>query len=774
MAKINRREFLKYSTVLAGVGALSAIELSNPGFAPLSENAPRGLEQSEKIIPTVCGMCPSGCGLNVRVVNGNAVKVEGNPLHPVNQGVCCPKGQASLEVLYSPERLQQPVMRESRSSREWKSISWDDVLDLTAAKLRALDALGQGQTFAFLYGETRGQMRSLIQRFTTALGSPNAIEMGDADAQAARLAMFLTQGINDLPVYQWENTRYVLAFGGSLLEVGQHLMPTLSGAGFMRRSTPNRGKLVVVDPRLAIGAAKADEWIPIRPGTLGALALGIANVMIRSNLYDERFIRDFTFGFDDFTDDQGNQHRGFRRLVLEEYSLDRVEAITGVPSGTVARLAGEFAASQPGFAMLPTGRAALAGGNVLATAMAVHALNALVGNIDSPGGVIVQRYPKLATLPALKSLTAERVDGAGSREFPLARSLYATLPDQARYPLNALLLYSANPVFENKRFADWLAGIPFVASLSPVVDQSAECADVVLPVSTFLESWNDAFAQGTGYAGLAVGQPAVPPIYDTRRAGDVLLQLAQKIGGSVGEALPFADYRSMLESRVEGSTIKWADLLDKGAWSQTVYLHAAPGSQVWNAEIIGKDRVNAPRDGRFDFFARELYYALRNAGQSPRDRDCLPHFDAPNETAMTSEYPFQLVLQETMTQPRGWSGVVPTLQETYGLQDRGRWDSWAELNPEAAARLGIKDGDIVWIESPAGKLQVRARLYPGLWPNAVAMPLGQGVPTRAAWDRESARVQNIGANPLSLCATQVEAGTGMAALAPARVRVYKK
>ncbi len=774
MAKINRREFLKYSTIVAGVSALSAIELSNPRVSPFLEDAPRALEQSEKIVPTVCGMCLSGCGLNVRVVNGNAVKVEGNPLHPVNQGVCCPKGQASLEVLYSPERLQHPVMRESRSSREWKDVSWDQALSLAATKLRDLHGRGQGRTFAFLFGETRGQMRSLIRRFTTALGSPNAIEMCDADAQAVRLAMLLTQGINDLPVYQWENTRYVLAFGGTFLEVGQHLMPTLTGAGFMRRSTPNRGKLVVVDPRLSVGAAKADEWIPIRPGTFGALALGIANVMIRSNLHDEKFVRDFTFGFDDFTDDQGNQHRGFKRLVLEEYSIDRVEAITGVPSGTVARLAGEFAASQPGFAMLPTGRAALASGNALGTAMAVHALNALVGNIDAPGGVVVQRYPKLAELPLLEPSTTERVDGAGTADYPLAVSLYPTLPDQARYPLNALLLYNANPVFENKRFGDWLAGIPFVASLSSVLDESAEYADVVLPVSTFLESWNDAFAQGTGYAGIAVGQPAVTPMYDTRSAGDALLELAEKIGGRVAEALPFADYQAMLRARVAGSAIKWADLLEKGAWSQMVYLHAAPGSRVWNTEIIGSDRVNAPRDGRFDFFARELFYALKRAGEFPRDRDCLPHFDVPIETAKTSEYPFQLVLQETMTQPRGWSGVVPTLQETYGLQDRGRWDSWAELNPEAAARLGIKDGDSIWIESLAGAVQARAKLYPGLWHNAVAMPLGQGLRTRVAWGQDAARVQTIGANPLGLCASQVEPVTGIAALAPVRVRVYKE
>ena len=782
--RITRRQFLKYSAgalALAGLGwrfgddILSSVSGSSSLAATLNEN----------YIPTICTMCPSTCGLSVRVVDGKAVKIEGNSLHPINQGVCCPKGQASLEVLYTPERIQQPMVRANRADA-WQNISWDEALALAATKLGDLRASGDAHTLAFVYGDTRGQMRALIQRFLAAYGSPNAIDTSDRDAQTARLAMFMTQGINGLPVYQFDGMRYLISFGGSFIESNQSLLTALSGAGFLHRGTPQRGKFVVVDSRLSVSAAKADEWIPIRPGTLGALALGMAYVIVKSELYDAPFVRDFTFGFDDFTDDAGVTHRGFRNLVLEEYTLDRVEAITGVPSGTIARLAGEFAASRPAVAMLPTGGTALAGGNALGSAMAIHALNALLGSIDAPGSVIVQRYPQLVDWPkftpdavAQKGVAAERADGAGTRDYPFALSAYSAFAHRVLskrpYGLNALILYNANPVFEaanGDRFAQALDSVPLVVSLSSVLDESAAHAALVLPASTSFEAWGDAYVEGTGFSGLALSQPVVSAAHDTRGAGDILLALAQQIGGSVAAALPFSNYLTLLKNRVVGSAINWHDLVNTGAWSQMMYFNATPGSPVWNSEIVGRDRVNAPRDGRFDFFSREMFYALKNAGADIRDRDVLPHFDLPSETASATEFPFLLVTPEMMTQPRGWNGIAPTLQEVYGLQDGVRWDSWVEVNRKAAAALGIADGELIWVESPRGKVKTRAKIVEGLWPNAIALPLGQGHRTRVTWGRDAASDSTIGANPLTLCTGGTEKWSGLAAL-ETRVKVYK-
>ncbi len=780
--KFSRRQFLGYSAAavaLAAAGWNAANRTAGPSDDALLLAAN---DTGERVVPTVCSLCPASCGLNVRVSGGHAVKVEGNSLHPINQGVCCPKGQASLEMLYSPERVRQPLMRSSRSG-EWKNATWDEALGLVAGKLDALRAADQAHTLAFVYGDTRGQERAVIQRLMAAYGSPNAIDASDPDVQAARLAMLMMQGVNAPPVYQFDGTRYVISFGGSLLESSRHLMAALSGAGFMRRGTPNRGKLVVVDPRLSVSAAKADEWVPIRPGTLGALALGIAHIIVKSQLYDANFVRDYAFGFEDFADDEGVQHRGFKNLVLDEYTPARVEAITGVASGTISRLAGEFAASRPAIALLPTGRAALASGNALGAAMAIHALNALVASIDAAGGVIVQRYPQLTALPPFTpgpGANRERIDGAGTSAYPLALSNYWTLAErilgQNPYALNALILCGANPVFDmpgGAQFASALAKVPFVASLSTVLDESAAQADVVLPISTLFESWGDAYVEGTGFAGLALAQPAVGPLYDTRSMGDVLIALAQKLGGSVAAAFPFADYQALVRQRVAGSEIQWQDLVDKGAWSQMVYFNAAPGSRVWNTEIVGRDRVNAPRDGRFDFYSREMLYALKGAGITPDDRDVLPHFDVPRQDGQAAEFPFQLITTETMTQPRGFGATLPTLEEVYGLQVGVRWDSWVEMSSQAAAANGLADGDPVWVESPRGKVKTRLKVVQGLWSNAVAMPLGQGHWSGVDWDRHSGPGTWTGVNVMPLCATETEVWSGLASMAPARVRVYK-
>ncbi|MCI0475094.1 MAG: molybdopterin-dependent oxidoreductase, partial [Anaerolineales bacterium] len=626
---------------------------------------------------TVCSLCPSGCGLEVRVVDGRAVKVEGNALHPLNQGVCCPKGQASLEVLYSPERLPAPLRRKvakdvaANDAAQWEKISWDDAQKIVADKLRALRDQGQAHTVAILHGGLRGQMRPLLQRFLNAYGSPNLISM---ENDAARLALFLAQGVNGHPIYDIDNARYVMCFGGSLLESSQHLQKYLSGYGYMHRGQSSRGKLVVVDSRLSVTAAKCDEWVPIRPGTLGALALGMAHVLIKSGAVNESFVKNWTFGYDDFKDDQGKTHLGFKRLVLEQYTLERVQDITGIPGSTIAKLAGEFGSNKPALAILPTGRGDLASGNGLYTALAISALNALVGSIEIPGGVQVQHYADYAPWSALpsdavaeKSRALPRVDGAGT-DYPVALSSYQTLADNLSkakpYAVNALFLLNTNPVHDapqGQRFVDSLKKT-FVVSFNPTLDESAAYADLILPSLTFFEMWQDDVIEGTGYVGVALRQPVVAPVRDGRNPGDVILHIAKQIGGAVGQALPWRDFLDVVKFRIGALGISWDDLVKNGAWSALVYNFAQPGSKAWS-KVVGRDRVNAPKDGRYDFFSRELFAALNPSD----DVACLPHFEFPAEPA-NAAYPFLLTCQETMTQPRGCFGVMPSLQEIYGLQ----------------------------------------------------------------------------------------------------------
>jgi len=777
-SKLSRRDFIKLGTaaVAAGVG-LSALR---PGKETVAIQTASG---EETIVKTTCALCPSGCGLDVRVVNGKAVKVEGNPLHPLNQGVCCLKGQTSLEVLYSPERIQHPrIQTGTRGSGDWKEISWEEALGIVADKLIGLRESGKAHSVALMHGELRGQMRQVVNRFMRAYGSPNMISRESLGEGTARMALWLSQGVNALPVYDINNSNYVLAFGGNLLESSRNLIGSLGATAFMRRGRPQRGKLVAVHPRLSLTGIKADEWVPIRPGTYGALALGMANVIINSKLYDEAFVRDFTFGFEDFEDADGTLHQGFKAAVLKTYTLERVAAITGVTTDVIARLAGEFATNRPAVAVLPTEPGELSSGNALYTALAVYALNALVGSIDTKGGVILQRFPKLADWPAytLDSIardneSKERLDGAGT-QFPLALSAYQNAPErilaEKPYPLEMLFLLNANPVYDipnGGRCVEALTKVPFVVSFASTLDESAAHADLILPASTFLEVWGDDYLEGTGYAGISLRRPVVEPIHDTRDPGDVLLDLAQRLGGSVANAFPWDTYKDLITDRL--STFDWEKLEANGNWSELVYFNAAPGSPAWK-DVIGRDRLNAPKDGRFDFFSRELFALLG----PDSDSACLPHFDIPaalaDSTADSIEYPFLLVTQPLITQSQQWQGIIPTLQESYGLQGNVKWDSWVEVSQKAAEALHLEDGERVWVESPLNRVQATVRVYVGIWPNAVFLPPGLGHHTFVRWGRKSAENMVVGANPNTLTEFASEPLTGLAVAGPARVRIY--
>ena len=791
MSKITRREFIKVGGATAA--AAGATVVVSQGWKAARDEMPRqvsGANLKETTVKTTCALCSSGCGLEVRVVDGRAVKVEGNPLHPLNQGVCCLKGQTSLEALYSPERLLRPRLRlGSRGEGKWKEITWDEALSQLARRLSELRAIDLPHTVALVYANARGQTRAMLERFLTAYGSPNLIGYESLGEAAARQALFLSQGIKGLPVYDLNNAKYVMTFGGNLLESNRNVIGYLGSAAFMRRGRPERGKLVAVHPRLGVTGMKADEWVPIRPGTYAALALGMANVIINSDLYDKSFVQDFCFGFEDFEDESGGSHQGFKSLVLEQYTLERAARITGISTENIARLAGEFATNRPALAVLPTEPGEFASGNSLYTALAVHALNALVGSIDQPGGVLVQRFPQPADWPeytpdaiAREGLTKARLDGAGSAQLPLASSALQNLPSPMLngdpYRLNLLILYNANPVYDlpgSSRMVAALHAIPFVVSFASTLDESAAHSDLILPASTFLEQWGDDYLEGTGYAGVSLRQPVVDPLGESRTPGDVLLQVARLVDSPIQAALPFRTYEELVRYRLSGVDMEWETFAANGAWSEMVYFNAQPGSKAWS-QVAGRDRLNAPQDGRFDLFSRELYALLAWQGSDPqKDLTCLPHFELPaSPTAeQQAQYPLLLVSQSLITQSSAWQGIVPTLQECYGLQSQAKWESWVEMNPQVAQALGIREGDLVWVESASGRVQVHARLYEGLWPNAVFLPPGLGHHTFVRWGRLSSDRLMIGVNPNAIANTGTEPLDGMLVNNPVPVRIYK-
>jgi anaerobic selenocysteine-containing dehydrogenase len=376
---------------------------------------------------------------------------------------------------------------------------------------------------------------------------------------------------------------------------------------------------------------------------------------------------------------------------------------------------------------------------------------------------------------ALEGETKERLDGAGT-QFPLALSAYQNVPERILagqpYPLEILFLLNANPVYDmpnGGRTLEALRKVPFVVSFASTLDESGAHADLVLPASTFLEVWGDDYLEGTGYAGISLRRPVVEPIHDTRNTGDVLLDLAHRIGGLLAEAFPWATYKDLITDRL--SKFDWEKLEANGNWSELVYFNAAPGSPAWK-DVVGRDRLNAPKDGRFDFFSRELFSLFGTDSA----QNCLPHFAIPatlvESTDGALEYPFLLVTQPLITQSSQWQGIIPTLQESYGLQGDVKWDSWVEISQKAAEALHLENGERVWVESSLNRVQATVRVYAGIWPNAVFLPPGLGHHTFVRWGKRSPENMVVGANPNALTEFTSEPLTGLAVAGPARVRIY--
>ncbi len=765
MKKITRRDFLKAAEVTAA-GALALAGCSQKKEDPFALTKPpvpgtKGLQHGqEKWVSTICGQCPSGCGIRVRVVEGRAVKIEGNKEFPLNHGSIGPKGEAGLELLYHPDRIPGPLRRDgARGSGKWKPVSWREAIDEIGKQLRELRDSGESRSLALLDGEPRGMMPQLWARLLEAYGSPNHIGHRSVTDAGKVLAMQYMQGVADLPAYDWEKTRYVLGFGANLLESSCQTIHMMRAASVVRHNlSGRRGKFVHVSPRYSPTSIKADEWLPIEPATYGALALGLANILIRDKLIDEAFVREHTFGFEDWKDESGKSHRGFRDLVTKDYPLAKVAEITHIRAAAIERIAHEMAELKP--AIVVADGSAEASSNGMGTAMAIHALNALLGNLERPGGVLVQKPAPLGAwkkperdAASEKGAASERADGAGSRACPLGTDFIQNLPSAVLsgkpYPIKALLLYQSNPVFskpDGRRWIEALSKIPLVVSFSPLPDESTIWADFVLPNHTYFEQWDliePAPSMGTPVVGLR--QPVVVPQKDTMHTGDFVVELAKAIGGSVAQSFPWKDYHQAVEERLAG--LKGID--SKGGWWLPEY-----SFEQWSTAF------NTPSK-KFEFYSQSI--ARRLPAGFP-DEQALPHWEPPQFVGDASEYPFVLVPYRAINYAQGGVRHLPYLLEL-PITRSNPWKQMIELNPDDARKAGLADGAHVVVESPAGSRELYVQLHPGTRPGTLGLPLGHG-----AWPATASAEPTGG---YGLLANHSDPLAGILAVQGTRVRIRK-
>lgn len=806
---ISRRDFTKLVSVATSAAALSGCAANK--LVGTSVTKDEWQPRAESSIATACLQCEGGCGVSARVVDGAVVKLEGNTLHPLNRGRLCALGQATLQQLYSPDRIKGP-MRRAKGSNEWTNISWDEAIGTISTQLRELRDQRQSHTLVIFDGYHAGLMRTLLGRFCEAYGTPNHIVTNPFDGTL--VANGLSHGIDERFAYDLENTNYLLSFGCGLLDGWRNEVAAARAYGFLRQERAGaKAKIVQIERRFSTTASRSDEWIPINPGAEGALALALAYVIIREGLCDDQFIQNYTFGFDDWSDPLGQSHLGFKTLVLQQYRPDDVTEITGVPVDVIIRLAKEFATTKPAIAIADDNATHYTNGTY--NALAIHALNALVGSIEVKGGVLLPEAVPLKELPspeqdelARDAVRMPRIDlPATSRVCDNCSldAIPANMLEGRPYKANAVFFCSSNPVFSARAqegFRQALPKVPLVVSFSPFLDETAEHADLILPDHVMLEKWMDAPAPPLfGAPVITVAQPAIKPLYNTRHTGDCILKLGSVISAS---AFPWADFKELLAFAAEGlhesergavfsepseeaytrelqergwdtnesSQIEdfWQALTEKGGWCGLVREYGRWGKAFQTSSK------------KYEFFAQRLRDKLETTARDKNvslnalldemkieargDLVYLPHHEPIKATVSENDYPFQLNAFNLGMMNAG-SANLPAVQEVVGAHVNVQWDSWAEINPATGRRLGIADGEEIWIESPRGKIKTGARLYPGTMPNLVNVPCGFGHSALGRWAKD------IGANPNEILEIAEDSLSGLPANFSTRVKIYK-
>lgn len=649
-----------------------------------------------------------GPGIIVRVFEGRAKKVEGNPNHPANAGKLGARGQAMVQDLYHPDRISAPMRRTGdRGTGQFEEITWDEALDELVSRLQSVPA----DQIVALTAPLNGAQRQISDRFFTGIGAER-VPYQILDQGTLREALNRVFGSNQLPAINIANSQFMLSFGTDFLHTW--ISPVQFGQGFgaMRRHSEEspRGYFWHVESRYSGTGAAADRWIPVRPGAEGTLALAIAGV-----IQDE--------GIASGNADAFSQVTGGATLP----SVEEAAELTGVPAETIQEMARRLATEGPGVVL--GGASAGAHTNGLANLTAIYALNLL---IDTTDVLTANVFPDdLAEL---------------APDEPVAPDAIRTLVDRmSGGNVGLLLVHDANPVYglpSNTGIADALGQVETIISFARYIDDTTAHADLILPDSTPLEGWGTVIpTPQPGFPTVGFQQPVVQPFYDTRQFTDVLLSVAEEIGGATLEQLPWTttqdavrETAELLRQRGPGNITAtdsaagfWVELLQAGVWA--------------NAEE-GNQELGQPGGA-------------------------LPDVGAPEFAGNPEEYPFYLVPFEHPSLGAGEHSHLPWMQALPEPITTVVWSSWVELSEETADELGLGFGDYALVTTTGGQAEVRVYVVPAAQADTLAIPMGQGhmFNTRYAEGR--------GINVLDLVDPIRDAETGALAWAATRAQIEK-
>ena len=665
---VGRRTFLK---VLGSAGPAAAITACSP--IPPERIIPYVVPPEDVIpgVPTffasVCGECPAGCGVVVRTREGRAIKVEGNPEHPINRGSLCIRGQASLQGLYNPDRFRGPQRRRTTNEATGQSVlepvEWETAGGELADRIRVLRESGRADAIAIVTPLMTGTLDTLIDQWAEAVGGARRLRYEPFAYEAVRAANRMTFDRDTVPYHDFATPELVVSFGADFLETWLSTVGhTRDHATGRRVQNGRKARFVQIEPRPSLTGASADERLDIEPGT----EVLVAAAMVQTIVAEQRA--------------QGVADTDLARIagLVASYAPEQVAERTGLAADAIRQLARDFSdpAVGPGRTLAVGGGVGVTGPNSTAAQVAVNLLNYTAGNIGN---------------------TVRFAPDAGWDRVGTYRDMVELREAMRAGSIELLILHDANPVYAMPAAADFagaLAAVPFVVSTSSSPDETTAYAHLVLPTHTPLESWGDD-NPGTGVHGLM--QPTMQPLFATRHLGDLLIETGGALGGDVAEALP-RDFYRFLRS-------EWEALMPEPAAEDA---DAESGFETFWGEALRRGGYWYP----IDPVTVELTDAVFETGLDLARAD--------------DGRAFVLVVYPSLHYYDGRGANRPWLQEIPDPLMKTTWGSWAEVSPETARAIGAEDGQLITMESDHGALDVSVLINPALRAGVIAVPLGQG------------------------------------------------
>jgi anaerobic selenocysteine-containing dehydrogenase len=641
---------------------------------------------ADTVVRSTCTLCSDGCGVLIHVRDGRPVRVEGDPDHQASEGALCVRGAASLDILNDPKRVRHPLRRVGeRGEGRWERVSWDEALDVVAAGLSAAKETYGPESVAFIRGGAKGYQDRYLARFANLFGSPNVTATSNICHVPRANAARVTNGYFPLPDYEFPPEVIVLwGVNPQHTSIAQHKR--------IARALEAGSRLVVIDPIDTWYTHRAELWVRPRPASDLALALGVIHVVIDEGLYDAEFVERWTTGFDQL------------REAVRAATPEETERLTWVPAEQVRALARTYARASR--AVLDWGNAFDGNLNSFQSGRALSILRGLTGNFGRPGGeldwappsVVLEGSPELNAQDAIAPELRARRIGAEEGILPIyfsglpQKTVKAVLEDdpyhvEALYVPGAAMLQSYNDSREVRRA---LAQVGFSAVAELFMTPTAEMADVVLPVASYLE---------VDSIHLCAIKPCVSVIQKVAEVGEAWsdLRIYNELSGRLG----FGDEFWSTETAAAGYLLAPAGL----TFDEFRSVGLLPAEPLYKAHET--DGFDTP-SGKVELFSEQL------AGWG---FDPVPVYHEPPETPfsapdLAARYPLVLTSQKPQQFLHAAFRQVPALRQAHP-------DPLVRIHPKTAAALGIAEGDWVWIENERGRVTQRAALSDAVDPRVV-------------------------------------------------------